>query len=102
MAIKKVIIGENMKRIKQAAKQIGAIWYQAWTIEPWDPSLALRRNEAWIRRKMKESCQIIDIGIDPTRATRSPFYAMEKRILKEESYTIVQYGTILSKLGGSI
>ena len=90
MSVKMVVIGENMKRIKKAAKQIGATWYQAWNINPWDANLAMRRNEVWIRRKMKEGCLIIDIGIDPTRNTRSPFYAMEIRILQQEGYTNIR------------
>ena len=48
--------------------------------------VAMARNEKWIRKKMKQGCEIIDIGIDPSRATRSPFYEMEKRNLGNANY----------------
>ena len=92
-ARKRVVIGENMKRLNAAAKVVGARWYQGWRVVPWDEDLVMRRNEAWIRQKIKQGYEIIDIGIDPTRSRRSKFYEMEKRIIKEANYpTTAFYG----------
>lgn len=85
-ARKRVVIGENMKRLKAAAKVVWARWYQARRTDPWDENLAMQRNEAWIRQKIKHGYEIIDIGIDPTRNRRSTFYEMEKWIIKEANY----------------
>jgi hypothetical protein len=78
-----IVIGENMNRVRNAAKALGASYYRAWRIEPFDAQRALRRNEAWIRRKVREGYLIYDIGIDLARDYRSPFYAMERRVLRE-------------------
>jgi hypothetical protein len=86
-----------MKRIKLAARQIGAKWYQGWTIDPWDAELAVMRNRAWILRKMEEGYEIIDIGIDPTRDFRSPFYEMEKRMLIGHNYPIIPYQEVVER-----
>jgi hypothetical protein len=85
-ARKRVVIGESMKRLKAAANVVGARWYQGWRVDPWDEGLVMQRNAAWIRQKVKQGYEIIDIGIDPTRNRRSTFYEMEKRIIKEANY----------------
>jgi len=86
-----VVIGETMKRVRDAADEVGGKWYQAWKIDPWDFDLAMKRNERWIHDIIKEGREIIDIGLDPTRITRSPFYEMEKRIIDELKYRITKY-----------
>src|SRR5436853_1981436 len=91
---KRVVIGENMKRIKAAAKSIGAKWYQGRRIDPWDEGLAMGRNKRWILKKIKEGYEIIDIGIDSTRDIRSKFYAMGKQVINEIDYPIIPYDTI--------
>jgi hypothetical protein len=68
-------------------------------IYPWDESLAIKRNAAWIRRKIKQGYEIIDIGIDPTRNTRSRFYQMEKQIITRALYPIFPYDTIKMSRG---
>lgn len=88
---KRIVIGENMKRIKAAAKSIAAKWYQGQNINPWNEKLALKRNKAWILNKMNQCYEIIDIGIDPTRSIRSRFYEMEKQIIKERRYPVIPY-----------
>lgn len=90
-ARKAIVIGENMSRVRAATRAlrdqgVNARWYQAWKIDPWDPALAMRRNEAWIQRKMREGYDIYDIGIDATRPNRSPFYEMERRMLNQNNY----------------
>jgi hypothetical protein len=94
---KRIVIGENMKRIKMAAKQVGAKWYQGWKIDPWNPTIAMKRNRAWIIKKMKDGYEIVDIGIDPTRAFRSPFYAMEKQLIAQYLYPITPYGKMMKR-----
>jgi RHS repeat-associated protein len=81
-----IVIGENMTRVKAAANAMDAAAYRPWKILPWDEAKAMARNEKWIRKKMKQGCEIIDIGVDPSRATRSPFYEMEKRNIGNANY----------------
>lgn len=91
------VIGENMKRIRRAARQIQARWYQGWNVDPWDPDIVERRNRRWIEGKIKQGCEIVDIGIDPTRNLRSRFYKMEMQILKDNHYPVIPYDRISSK-----
>ncbi|MCP4605256.1 MAG: RHS repeat-associated core domain-containing protein [Proteobacteria bacterium] len=84
---KSIVIGEGMKDIRLAARQlrkggVNAKWYQAWTknYEKGNFNLKanLQRNKRWIRSKKREGYDIYDIGIDPARTRRSPFYSLEK------------------------
>lgn len=95
----RIVIGENMRRIRRAAKSIGASWYQYRRIEPYDQDLAMKRNKAWILGKIKEGYQVVDIGIDATRSFRSPFYEMEKKTLKEREYPVIAYARISAGRG---
>ena len=81
--LKAIVIGENMQRVRAAAQAVGAEYYRARRIIPWDERLAMRRNEAWLRRKIRQGYSVFDIGIDLSRTYRSPFYAMERRVLRE-------------------
>ena len=91
---KTIVIGESMPRVVSAARSIGARWYRAWgknfpknrPMTPDEIAKALKRNERWIKSMIKKGYDIIDIGLDPNRATRSPFYQMEKEILKRHNY----------------
>ena len=85
---RRIIIGENMSRVRTAAKQYQAGYYQAWTTEPFDPVLAMKRNRRWLLEKVRGGFEIIDIGIDPDRVNRSNFYAMEKEMLLQRNYPI--------------
>jgi hypothetical protein len=89
---KRIVIGEGMESVKRAARQHNARWYQAWRkyFEPETFNLeeSLARNERWIRQKIAEGYEILDIGIDPSRSRRSPFYALEMRIIEEMNYPI--------------
>jgi RHS repeat-associated protein len=89
--VRVIVIGENMSRIRNFARSIGASWYRAWKIEPWtesSPALAMSRNTRWIRAMMKKGCQFLDIGFDPTRPVRSPYYAMETEELAKSGYPV--------------
>ena len=74
---KKVVIGETMTRVKAYAKEIGADYYKAWKMTPYDEAKALARNENWIQGKMSQNYTIYDIGIDQSRAFRSKAYELE-------------------------
>ncbi|CAG0960205.1 tRNA3(Ser)-specific nuclease WapA [Burkholderiales bacterium] len=100
-----IVIGEGMEAIKAAAlalrgEGVGAKWYQAWgknfpegrlmTAE--ELEVALARNARWIEAKIRAGYKIYDIGIDATRATRSPFYELERAILKKFNYETIPMG----------
>jgi RHS repeat-associated protein len=98
---KAVVLGEGMGGVKSAAKQLQATgvkakWYQAWSknfparrMTPQELDSALARNERWIRDKIAKDYKLYDIGIDPRRVDRSPFYELEQRIVKELGATTV-------------
>ena len=79
---KRIVIGETMKDIFPSAKFYEADYYHAWKQEEFNFDLAMKRNRAWIRRKIKEGYTFFDIGLDSKRQSRSPFYAMELEELK--------------------
>ena len=95
-AEKAIVIGEGMGRVKQAAQSMGAKWYQAWSknfvegrlMTDAELTAAKARNGRWIQSKIKAGYKIYDIGIDPTRAIRSPFYELEKFILQQNNYPV--------------
>ncbi len=77
--LKPIVIGENMKdRVIPYAKEIGADWYKPRSNRP-DRWLA--NNERWLKTKIIEGREIIDIGIDPLRTIRSPYYEAEKKLI---------------------
>ena len=90
-----LVLGEGMNAVRAAGRElraegIDAKWYQAWgknfpnrPMTPSELSAALARNEKWIRQKIADGYKFFDIGLDPTRSVRSPFYALEQTILKE-------------------
>lgn len=90
------MIGKGMDKIKTAARElrkqgVNAKWYQAWS-KNFDPDnfnleMSLRRNERWINSKIDEGFDIYDIGLDPTRTRRSPFYKLEKEIIERSPVT---------------
>ncbi len=101
-ASKVVVIGEGMGDIKTAAKQlqaegINAKWYQAWSknfpnnrpMTPDELNVALTRNQRWIDSKIKQGYDIYDIGTDPLRTTRSPFYELEQSRINKYGYPTI-------------
>jgi len=96
---KAVVIGEGMEDIIATARElrkfdINAKWYQAWSkyFERSNFNLAesKRRNLRWIKTKTKLGYKIYDIGIDPNRVRRSPFYPVEKNYLEEIKYHTIK------------
>jgi len=84
--LKPVVIGENMiDRVIPYAKEIGADVYKpvSQISENW-----MKNNKAWLNKMMKQGREIIDIGIDETRAIRSKFYEMEKKLLNDKNYPV--------------
>ena len=99
---KAVVIGEGMQDIKTVAKQlqvegVDAKWYQAWSknfpnnrpMTPNELNAALARNQRWIDSKMKQGYDIYDIGTDPLRTTRSPFYELEQSRINKYGYPTI-------------
>jgi RHS repeat-associated protein len=99
---KAVVLGEGMGALKTVAKQlqsegIDAKWYQAWSnnfaagrrMTEEELASALSRNQRWIESKIKQGYDIYDIGIDPQRITRSPFYELEQQMLKKYDYPTI-------------
>ena len=99
---KSVVIGEGMHRVKGTARQlqtegVNAKWYQAWNknfpknrqMTSDELNSALARNQRWIDGKIKQGYDIYDIGTDPLRATRSPFYALEKSRINRYNYPTI-------------
>jgi RHS repeat-associated protein len=95
---KAVVIGEGMEDIKTVVRTlrkqgIEAKWYQAWSKnfkrENFDLEKSMKRNERWIKSKIKESYIIYDIGIDPLRTRRSLFYNLEKEIIENKNYHVI-------------
>jgi RHS repeat-associated protein len=93
-----VVMGENMRRVKEAADAVGGNAYRPWKNDPFNFDLGMQRNERWIRDQMKEGHVLVDIGPDfPRRAARksagqpksdqnSPFYEMERRNVQNKKY----------------
>jgi RHS repeat-associated protein len=79
-----IIIGENMKRVKEYADKTGGHAYRPWKNNNSD--LAMKRNKRWIQDQRRQGRDIIDIGPDFQRraatGVRSPFYEMERKNLK--------------------
>jgi hypothetical protein len=92
---KSIVIGEGMDDIKVVAKQlqgqgIDAKWYQAWGkyFEKGNFNLdaSKARNFNWIKSKADQGYTIYDIGINPLKPTRSPFYEVETNYLDLINY----------------
>ena len=70
---------------------------QAWSknfptdrlMTPTELGAAKVRNAKWFNSKVNQGYPIYDIGIDATRTERSPFYEVEKSILKQTSYPTI-------------
>jgi len=99
---KAIVIGEGMGRIKNAVRELrsrgkNARWYQAWgknfpkdrPMTPSELDAAVARNKRWIDAKMKQGYDIYDIGLDPTRARRSPFYSVEQQEIGKIHYPTI-------------
>gem|GEM_PF-4642059 len=83
-----VVIGESMGRVNSVAEQLKQAGFDVKTYNPKNfrsspgnlNRLDVEANRSWIRYWTQEKgATVIDIGIDPNRTTRSPFYGVEYR-----------------------
>lgn len=82
-----VVIGENMKdRVIPTAETWGADHYKPRKTSG-DP---LKKNKRYIDNVMSDSREVIDIGPDPRRSKRSPFYEAEKRRIEQRHYPVTK------------
>jgi RHS repeat-associated protein len=83
---KPIIVGENMKRVKEYLDKVGGHAYRPRKNDPFDFDLAMKRNERWIKDQMRNGREVIDIGPDFQRRAvtgrNSPFYEMKRRNVK--------------------
>ncbi len=90
-----------MVRVREYANRIGGHAYRPWRNEPFDFDLALQRNARWIKDQMKQGREIIDIGPDFARRSatgrRSPFYELERRLIREQNYE--RYRKVFERFG---
>lgn len=49
-----------------------------------EPNNSLKNNIRWFKQKLKEGRTIIDIGPDPNREERSPYYGAEEKLNEEQ------------------
>lgn len=89
----KIVIGEGMDRVKAFARANNAKWYQSWgknfREEIFNLEKSLQRNERWLRSKIKQGYEIIDIGPRGNEIT-SPFYRLERQIIDELNYPTIR------------
>src|SRR3990172_1662708 len=82
---KPVVIGENMKDIViPTAKKLDAEYYKPRNTK----GDSLKKNIRYIDDKIREEREIIDIGIDPRRSKRSPYYEAEKQRIGKRNYPV--------------
>ena len=81
-----VVVGESMARVEKTAERLRSIGYGVKTYNPRSFTGLNRKtieaNRSWLSYWVKEKgANVIDIGRQPGRETRSPFYLMETRSL---------------------
>ncbi len=79
----KVVIGETMDRVRAAAGTQGAETFETGAR---GAKALWKANSTWLRGAMRDGKEIIDIGTDATRASRSQFYRAEKALIKSRGY----------------
>jgi RHS repeat-associated protein/uncharacterized repeat protein (TIGR01451 family) len=98
-----IVIGENMRRVKQYAAETGGHAYRPWKNDPFDADLAMRRNARYMDDQMRQGREIVDIGPDFNRRNatgyRSPYYEMERKKLNDAGYS--NYRKVFTRNGKS-
>ena len=84
---KKLVIGEGMQRVRDAAGKLGAEVFEAGS----DQSLWMKENRKWIFQKMREGFKVYDIGPQKGRPIPSKYYAMEQKALRRTQYPVQRY-----------
>ena len=75
----RIVIGETAERVAAYAIEHGA--------EHFVPKTQgfvnmMRENMTWLRDKIGQGYEVIDIGLDPTRAKRGVFYEAESKVIQ--------------------
>lgn len=79
-----VVLGETMRRVGDAASQLGARTFETAATEI---SVMMQENMVWLRGAIDKGARIFDIGINAAReGGRSPFYQQEIATLVESGY----------------
>ena len=94
---KVTMIGESMNRVRGAASILGVTdnLYDAW--KGYDAMISVGKikradrisklhNGFWLYNKLRSGYVVLDAGIDIFKATRSPWYKLESRIVKMWRY----------------
>jgi len=93
--IKRIVIGENMERVRIAAKQLGAETFEG---------KGMQANREWMQNKVSQGYEVHDIGPDFLRRQQrveqglrpdSPFYNMER----VESLSSDRYFKLFERMG---
>lgn len=80
-----VVIGETMSRVTDTAGKLGVGHFKASKFANFlyklnnklGATLTMSENISWIRRVAKAGVDVVNIGLDLGRTTRSPYYIME-------------------------
>jgi len=71
-------------RVIPTAKKLDAEYYKPRNTK----GDSLKKNIRYIDDKIREEREIIDIGIDPRRSKRSPYYEAEKQRIGKRNYPV--------------
>jgi hypothetical protein len=87
---KPILLGETVEtRLNPIAKEIKAHVFSPTSKNPERYIINQRR---WIRAQIKSGRQMFDVGLDPARSNRSPYYAVETQELSLSGYQRVSRG----------
>jgi hypothetical protein len=87
---KPILLGETVEtRLNPIADEIGA---HVFNPSSKDPNRYFINQKRWIREQIKSGRQIFDVGLDPNRGKRSPFYDLETKELMSAGYHRVSRG----------
>lgn len=87
-APKRIVIGQNMGRVQEAAKLFNAEVYPGMIPFPKNTpfKVSWRHNKAWLMDKIERGYEIIDIGKDMDQVKRSAWYTLETRVIAKRGY----------------
>jgi RHS repeat-associated protein len=83
----KIVIGETATRVQAYAAKIGA---ETFTPVSKDFIGMMRENAKWLREKIAQGYEIVDIGLNPQRTDRGPFYIAERKIIERTGANVTK------------